>query len=242
MRLSRSVFFGLWNENFTPQSKKIRGGCGPCSRTRAPCFASAFWVNTQFCSRCSVRQIEAVARGLVYHFNALASACALRYSVGIGKPLTGSAQFFSGAWLEARERQVRRTERNLQIKAATLSQLILVGLLVLLTPTKSRWIPISLRHTGAWAPTPSIQASKSNLRCRSPVVVLPAGASNLLARFVDRFSSRCFSPIQFVVRHARPRAPHRFIRRSFVPRHHAPVAPPICPDDFGAALYVSPPP
>ena len=115
-------------------------------------------------------------------------------------------------------------------------------LLVSLTPTNASSVPASIARTGAWMPAPPVKALKSKHRYRSPHVFLPAGTSNLLACFEDRICLERLSPSQAMARHARRTTPHRSIRRCFVPRHAASVAPPICPDDFGAALYVSPPP
>ena len=115
-------------------------------------------------------------------------------------------------------------------------------LLVSLTPTNASSVLVSIGRSGSWVPAPPVTASKSKLRYRSPHVFSPAGASNLLAWFEDRICFERLSPSQAMARHTRRITPHRSIRRCFVPRHAASVAPPICPDDCGAALYVSPPP
>jgi len=99
-------------------------------------------------------------------------------------------------------------------------------LLVFLTLANTHSITVPLRSAGAWVPAPPATASNFKFCYRLLHAYLPAGASNLLARFEKRICSE--------QRHA--------MRRCFIPRHRAQAAPPICADDFGAALYVSPPP
>ncbi len=48
--------------------------------------------------------------------------------------------------------------------------------------------------------------------------------------------------IRICVPHPRRTAPHGSMRQYLIPGHDVPLAPPICSDDFGAALYISPPP
>jgi hypothetical protein len=49
-------------------------------------------------------------------------------------------------------------------------------------------------------------------------------------------------PARAGTRYPRRTAPHGSMRQYLIQGHAVPLAPPICSDDFGAALYISPPP
>ena len=169
--------------------------------------------------------------------------------VRIGKPPAGRMQCFPASELGAEGRYLRphRAQQRLGSRSfATIETAILFPVSLSPTPTNNDLIanPVARPSVEAIAPPP--EAAKAMPRChrRPPCDTLPTAAFDPLVCFEKavQISASRFSPVHAEARNPRRTAPHRSVRQYFIPGHAVPLAPPICSDDFGAALYISPPP